>query len=126
MLLQLKCSNCNSELKAEPDGKTFICEYCGAKYIFSGLELSEVIDLYDSLSRYSRLNALEEQLRQEELAAAERQQRIEEENQRERCRLADVELKAYRIRNKLCRHCGGTFSGKLVKTCTKCNRRKDY
>ena len=127
MLVQLKCNNCNSKLTPGPDRKTYICDYCGARYVLSGLELSEVIDLYQSLNRYAPPYALtEEQIKQEAQAAAERLQRIEEEEQRERCRLADVEQKAYWIRNKLCRHCGGTFTGGLVKTCTKCNRKKDY
>ena len=45
MLVQLKCKTCNSKLKAEPDGKTFVCETCGSRYIFADQEHSEVIDV---------------------------------------------------------------------------------
>ena len=45
MLVQLKCKNCNSKLITEPDGKTFVCETCGSRYIFADQEHSEVIDV---------------------------------------------------------------------------------
>lgn len=49
-----------------------------------------------------------------------------EENALERLRLAEVDQKAYWIRNKLCRHCGGEFEGRFFKKCKNCGKSKDY
>ena len=119
MLIQLKCENCGSTLKKECDGKAFACECCGSRYVLSGRENSELI--------YSKIRSnWEERKKQIEQAAAERQRRNEEEKEKERCRLAEIEQRAYWIRNKLCRHCGGEFDGRLFKKCKICGKSKDY
>lgn len=81
----------------------------------------------NSVYSFSQFDAIaEERRKQAELAVAEGQRKINEENERERKRLADVEQKAYWIRNKLCRHCGGEFEGRFFKKCTQCGKNKDY
>ena len=130
MLVQLKCKACNSNLKAETDSNTFVCEYCGSRYIFADREHREAISLNlrgsnsSDLSRY--ITAIEERMIQAELAEIERQRIIDEENERERRRLAEVDRKANWIRNNLCRHCGGEFEGRFFKKCKSCGKSKDY
>lgn len=68
----------------------------------------------------------EEQLLQLKKIAEEQQRKIEEENELERKRLANVEQKALWIKSNLCRHCGGEFEGFLFKKCVRCGKNKDY
>ena len=81
----------------------------------------------DSSEPCSPLSAATEECeKQSEQSVSECESQIDDENERERQRLADVEQKAYWIRNKLCRHCGGEFEGMLFKKCTHCGKTKDY
>lgn len=145
MLVQLKCRNCDSILKTEPDGKTFVCEACGSRYILAldagYIKGNKIVLLgggYQSLNieqhsygngpidLYSSFPVNEKCRKQMDQDTAELQYEISEGNERERRRLADVDQKAYWIRNKLCRHCGGEFEGRIFKRCMNCGKSKDY
>lgn len=83
---------------------------------------------FDPDELYARLHVVtEEQRKQVEQAAAERQRQIDEEKERERRRESAVEQRASWIRNKQCRHCGGEFVGGFFsKKCSYCGKPKDY
>lgn len=108
MLIELKCRNCNSNLKIDSSRKLFFCEACGTQYILSNEEREENQNDYltfdDSYDESEK--AAEEEL--------------------EHQRAAEVEQRAFWIRNRLCRHCGGEFEGRIFKKCKKCGTPKDY
>ena len=120
MFVELKCKNCNSRLTPQPDGKIFVCEGCGSRFVYACQGKNQ--NYYQN----SANSYLEEQRKRFEREAAERKRRIDEENEKERLRLELVEKRAYWIRNKLCRHCGGEFEGRIFKKCKNCGKSKDY